>query len=101
MEVDASSFPGQLLEILEAISNAHFVAFDLELSGIYRQPNRASNTRGNGKQTLQQRYTEIKEAAERYTILQVGITCIQEDVDDGKLRPSRRLICRAARTDLG
>ena len=83
MEVDAYSFQARLLEILENISKAHFVAFDLELSGISRQPNRPSNPKNNGTQSLQQRYAEVKEAAERYTILQVGITCIEEDAKKG------------------
>lgn len=83
MEVDRNSFQSRLLEILEDIAKARFVAFDLELSGIHRQPHRPSNSRRKGKQTLQQRYTEVKEAAETYTILQVGITCIEESAEDG------------------
>ncbi|KAL9097483.1 MAG: hypothetical protein Q9165_000379 [Trypethelium subeluteriae] len=74
MDINATSFSGKLLDILSAISESQFVAFDLELSGIptnRRKPNSA-------KQTLQERYEEIKQAAERYQILQVGLTCVRE-----------------------
>lgn len=39
---------------------------------------------GSGKPTLQQRYLETKEAAERYQILQFGLTCVKQDVENGK-----------------
>ncbi|KAL9079827.1 MAG: hypothetical protein Q9157_001336 [Trypethelium eluteriae] len=74
MDINATSFPGKLLDILTTISESRFVAFDLELSGVpsnQRKPNSA-------KQTLQERYEETKQAAERYQILQVGLTCVRE-----------------------
>ncbi|KAI9826297.1 MAG: Mitochondrial beta-keto-acyl synthase [Thelocarpon impressellum] len=85
MDVDKSSFQPLLPSMLEAISTAHFIAIDLELSGIHKQPYRANPNRtpGGGKQTLQQRYKETKEAAERYQILQVGMTCVTEDTAKG------------------
>ena len=81
MDINKSSFQSQLPVLLNAISTAHFVALDLELSGIHKQPHRANPTRlgAPGKQTLQQRYTETKEAAERYQVLQIGITCVEQD----------------------
>ena len=81
MEIDRSTFAWQLPHILRAVRDAHFVAFDLELSGIPSKSNHRSRNGPNqsNKQTLQERYSEAKEAAERYQILQVGLTCVTED----------------------
>lgn len=72
-----------LLDILTDISEAHFVAFDLELSGV---PSKGTNSafKGTGRPSLQQRYIETKEAAERYQILQIGLTCVQQDSENQK-----------------
>jgi poly(A)-specific ribonuclease len=71
MDVTKRSFPGRLLEILEHMSNAEFVCIDLELSGVAsRSHNRTE------QQTLEDRYQEVKAAAERYTILQIGLTFV-------------------------
>ena len=79
MEVDDRNFQSRLCSILQAISNARFVSFDLELSGIaVKQPGRG------GKQTLQRRYEENKKAAERFQILQLGMTCAEEDKERGE-----------------
>ena len=86
MDVDRSSFQPRLLALLEAIANAHFVAFDFELSGIQSKQShtvRATDAPHEGKQSLQQRYAELKDAAEKYQILQVGITCVEEDTERG------------------
>src|ERR1700761_102482 len=82
MEVDNISFYPLLLDILHDLSEAHFVAFDLELSGVPSKGIRSSD--GQGRPTLQQRYSETKEAAERYQILQIGLTCVQQDVEGKK-----------------
>jgi poly(A)-specific ribonuclease len=74
MEVDRVSFPHHLLGVLTALSESHFVSLDLEFSGISSRP---PNSRG--KQTLEERYAETKAAAEKFTILQVGITCVHQD----------------------
>ncbi|KAF2277954.1 CAF1-domain-containing protein [Westerdykella ornata] len=87
MEVDAISFPNRLLGILIAISEADFVSFDLELSGIpSRIPGRP---RARGRQSLEDRYVEAKAGAERHQILQVGLTCAKFDYMTNKyiLRP--------------
>ncbi|PNS17479.1 Poly(A)-specific ribonuclease PARN [Sphaceloma murrayae] len=86
MDIQRFNFPWKLLEILVAVSESHFVSFDLELSGV---PVRAYGAQNAGKQTLQQRYSEIKEAAEQYTILQLGLTCVKEDAIAGtyELKP--------------
>lgn len=82
MEVDKISFYPLLLDILTDISEAHFVAFDLEMSGVPSKKPRPG--RALGRQTLQERYLETKEAAERYQILQIGLTCVTQDVEKRK-----------------
>lgn len=62
-----------LLSTLKRISNAYAVAFDLELSGI------PARKQGRDRRTLEDRYAETKEAAEKYHILQLGLTLIEED----------------------
>jgi poly(A)-specific ribonuclease len=89
MEIDASSFPHHLLGFFINISEADFVSFDLELSGIpSRLPNKKPRP-GGGRFTLEERYAETKEGADRYQILQVGITCARFDYIANKyvLRP--------------
>ncbi|KAF1354342.1 CAF1-domain-containing protein [Lizonia empirigonia] len=77
MDVDAPSFPHHLLGLFIHISEADFVSFDLELSGI---PSRLPNKKPRaGPFTLQDRYAETKEGADRYQILQVGLTCARFD----------------------
>ncbi|KAJ4363390.1 hypothetical protein N0V83_009683 [Neocucurbitaria cava] len=88
MEVDAASFPHHLLGLIINISEADFVSFDLELSGIpSRLPNKPP--RKPGRFTLEERYAETKAGADRYQILQVGITCARFDYIANKyvLRP--------------
>lgn len=82
MDVNQTSFYPLLLDILTDISESHFVAFDLELSGVPVKQSGAS--RRVGKPSLQERYQEVKEAAEKYVILQLGLTCVREDVETGK-----------------
>lgn len=88
MEVDGRSFPQHVLNLLINISEADFVSFDLELSGIpSRLPNK--KPRGAGRLTLEDRYAETKEGADRYQILQMGLTCAKFDYIKDKyvLRP--------------
>lgn len=66
MEVNRISFNSRLLDILDDLTKCHFVALDLELSGI--------PTHRAKKPTIQERYTDIKAAAERYQVLQIGLT---------------------------
>lgn len=86
MDITFSDFHHQLPSILNAIATAHFVTIDLELSGIPGQ--QLNRLRGvgegsSGKPSLQQRYEETKIAAERYQVLQLGITCVDEEKDQG------------------
>ena len=80
MDIDKSSFPSRLLDVLEAIAEAHFVSFDLELSGV---PVKGQAKEKPGKPSLQERYLETKKAAEQYQILQIGLTCVKDDVLHG------------------
>lgn len=82
MDVTKTSFYPLLLNILKDISESYFVAFDLELSGV--PVKQAAANRRVGRPSLQERYEEVKEAAEKYSILQIGLTCMREDVDTGK-----------------
>ncbi|KAI9845244.1 MAG: hypothetical protein M1837_004999 [Sclerophora amabilis] len=85
MEVDRYAFQSLLPALLESIANAHFIAFDLELSGIASHSSRQSSSAKGpaGKQSLQQRYSETKQAAEKYQVLQVGFTCVEQDAERG------------------
>jgi poly(A)-specific ribonuclease len=80
MDVHKVAFEPRLLQILEALSTAHFVSIDLEMSGVSSRS--AGPSRHN--QCLQERYVELKEAAERYQILQIGLTVVQQDSDEEK-----------------
>ena len=82
MEVNKTSFYPLLLDIITDISESHFVAIDLELSGVPSKGAKSSS--GPGRPSLQERYLEIKEAAERYQILQIGLTCVQQDIENAK-----------------
>lgn len=82
MDVGPRGFLNQLPTILNAIAEAHFVAIDLELSGIPARKPRASGE-DRVKPNLQSRYEETKMAAEKYQVLQLGITCVGEDRDKG------------------
>ncbi|KAB8801884.1 hypothetical protein FH972_026706 [Carpinus fangiana] len=80
MDIQRADFAEKLPTILKHISEAHFLSFDLELSGI---PDQRRN-RGNGPKSLAERYKELKIAAETYHILQVGLTCVEEDRTNAK-----------------
>jgi len=77
MEVQRSRFHIELVKIIQEVADSHFIAFDLEFSGV------ADRRRDGGKLTLQQLYEDNKEAAEKYQILQVGLTIVKEDEKKG------------------
>lgn len=86
MEVDQQHFWHELLPILKAISTASFVTVDVEMSGISTKSRYSPGGRFNetGKPSLQQQYEDTKEAAERYQVLQIGLTCVEEDWKNGQ-----------------
>jgi poly(A)-specific ribonuclease len=87
MDIIQSQYCKMLLEILRSIATASFVTFDLEMSGISTRPKPGDRTHDAGKPTLQQQYDEIRGAAETFQILQMGLTCVEENRENGKLPP--------------
>lgn len=88
MEITRQNWEGTAGRLLQLIADSHFVSFDLELSGISQVGNRRNapteaRRANGGKQTLQERYDDAREAAEKYQVLQVGITCVEEDPKTG------------------
>jgi poly(A)-specific ribonuclease len=82
MEVPSHKFSSELVNILKLIADSHFVALDLEFSGISSRRARA----GRSRLSLQQVYGEVREAANQYQILQVGLTIVEEDAQKGTYR---------------
>jgi len=86
MDVTKQNFQYALGQILDALTNADFVAFDFEFSGIPSRANlrpalaedKLQERPRDGRQSLQARYTEAKEAAEKFQILQVGLTVVEQ-----------------------
>ncbi|KAN0072873.1 Ribonuclease H-like domain containing protein [Elaphomyces granulatus] len=81
MDVTRKTFPFYLPRILHDLTTCCFVCLDLEFSGIH------AKTEGrlrDGMQTLQERYTEVRGAAEVYQILQIGLTIAHEDLNIGQ-----------------
>ncbi|KAJ5650371.1 CAF1 family ribonuclease [Penicillium longicatenatum] len=79
MEVTAGNFTALLPWMLYQISCSSFVAIDLEFSGIAINP----SSQAQKDQSLQERYKEVKAAAEKYQILQIGLTICQENRANG------------------
>ncbi|ROW17510.1 hypothetical protein VPNG_00923 [Cytospora leucostoma] len=74
MDIDRASFWARLPLILKAISEAQFVSVDLEMSGI-------AVGKGESREVsfLQQIYDDARTAAETFTVLQFGLTCMRWD----------------------
>ena len=89
MDINQDDWPYALKDMLAALSTAHFVSIDLELSGMSTKTTRPKEESSARKQTLQQRYEELRLAAESYQVLQMGLTVVKEDVERGlyTLRP--------------
>jgi len=55
-----------------------------EMSGIKKSTEQQQGQRRTGpKPTLEENYQQIREAAEAFQILQVGICCVEEDHEKG------------------
>ncbi|KAJ5638484.1 hypothetical protein N7528_000874 [Penicillium herquei] len=78
MELNSTNFPSYLGEVLHDLSCSCFVAIDLEFSGIPL----ASGSQSYGEQSLEEKYADNKAAAEKYQVLQFGLTICREDVKD-------------------
>lgn len=77
METDRSNFWQNLPYMFRSISEAQYVAVDLEMSGIFVDKFRV--TRTPVRPTLQQEYDDARKASKLYSILQFGFTCIRWD----------------------
>ena len=82
MDITSQSFAFHLPRILADLTTCCFVAIDLEFSGIAR----GQGDPAKSSQTLQDRYTETKKAADKYQILQIGLTICHEDIETGQMR---------------
>ncbi|KAJ5611140.1 hypothetical protein N7510_007859 [Penicillium lagena] len=80
MDVVDATFHRHLPWILYELASCCFVSLDLELSGIAISPDKP----GGEVQTLQERYVKVKAAAEKYQVLQVGLTICRENLVTGK-----------------
>ncbi|KAK0722799.1 ribonuclease H-like domain-containing protein [Lasiosphaeria miniovina] len=74
MNVNRLNFWQVLPTALEAIADAEYVAFDLEMTGIFtRRDHRVADP------TLEDVYRQAREVAKTYQILQFGLTCFHYD----------------------
>lgn len=79
MDVNQHNFETHLPWLLKELAQSSFVAIDFEFSGIAL----AFPAQGHRIISLQERYLENKCAAEKYQILQVGLTFCSENPKDG------------------
>jgi hypothetical protein len=79
MDLTGANFAESLPWVLNQISSSCFVAMDLEMSGI------PLSVKHQGLKTLQKHYEDNKAAAEKYQILQVGLTICHEDKESGNV----------------
>lgn len=84
MEVTKRSFNWHLPRMLKDLSECCCVALDMEFSGIAVRPSDGSPASHGSRSTIQERYLEVKAAAETYQILQVGLTFVEEDAENGQ-----------------
>jgi len=82
MDVTVQNFPYHLPRILDDLANCCFVSLDFEFSGI--SYGITSQGTAQGPQSLQDRYSETKSAADKFRILQIGLTICHEDVTTGR-----------------
>ncbi|PYI04357.1 CAF1 family ribonuclease [Aspergillus sclerotiicarbonarius CBS 121057] len=75
MDISAQTFFYHLPRVLDDLASCCFVSIDFEFSGIAKTPGVSSKS----KSTLQERYEEVKNSADQYQILQVGLTICHED----------------------
>ncbi len=88
MDINCHQFWRQLLPFGTHLADSEFVGLDLEFSGIKINGNTTTSHtsgRSGNPRNQQQFWDEVREAAERYSIVQVGITCLEKDAKRGKL----------------
>ncbi|KAE8313357.1 ribonuclease H-like domain-containing protein [Aspergillus transmontanensis] len=79
MDITPKTFHFILPRILDELASCSFVSIDFEFSGIAC----SSNGPNSKASTLQDRYTEVKESADKYRIVQIGLTICHEDTESG------------------
>jgi hypothetical protein len=77
MDLTSGNIAFYLPWLLSEVATSCFVAMDLEMSGI------ALSVKYQGTKSLQKHYEENKAAAEKYQVLQVGLTICREDKERG------------------
>ena len=87
MDITPKTFHFFLPRILDELASCSFVSIDFEFSGIAC----SSNGPNSKASTLQDRYTEVKESADKYRIVQMGLTIGHEDTESGKRRPFSKI----------
>lgn len=83
MDVTSRTFAFHLPRILTDLSTCCFVSIDFEFSGIPKSQGEPAKS----SQTLQERYEETRSAADKYQILQIGLTICHEDTETGQKNP--------------
>ena len=80
MEVTRDNFTEVLPRVLQGIEDASFVAFDLEMTGIFN----SDKSKNNRKDDLpHRRYENMTGPASKYHIVQVGIVCFRRNSGSG------------------
>jgi poly(A)-specific ribonuclease len=77
MDITATNFDASLQGMLECLAGSHFVTLDLELSGV------PSVVTGHGLDRMQDRYRDLKAAADKFSAVQVGFTIVHRDTSAG------------------
>lgn len=79
MDITKDRFGREAFRLLQDIADSHFIAFDFEFSGIAER-----NRERTGKPTLQERYEETRLSVHEYQPLQIGLTIVKVDDDNGR-----------------
>ncbi len=80
MDIYIRTFEQSVYTVLEAIQESRFVCINLKLTGSPPAIPQVIPAIDYQKPTLQQRYEEVKKAAEHYQVVQFGLTCAKEDL---------------------
>ncbi len=74
MDVTGNNFWRALPIMLDAISRADFLAFDLEFSGVV--VNKAEAVSGRVQRSVEEAYEDARAVVGTFQLLQVGLTCV-------------------------
>ncbi|OAP64087.1 poly(A)-specific ribonuclease [Fonsecaea erecta] len=79
MDINSGNFSEEVIKIIQHIATSRFIALDLEFSGVAGRRGGSS-----GKLDLHDYYQDLRSAAQMYQILQVGLTVVTEDIEEGR-----------------